>query len=64
MNRETLHFYDVFAAWKCYIIVAANGMAAARSQHNHQDVLLTFLAATAPMFADDLVRLLRQENPA
>ena len=64
VNRETLHFYDVFAAWKCYIIVAANGMAAARSQHNHQDVLLTFLAATAPMFADDLVRLLRQENPA
>jgi len=64
VNRETLHFYDVFAAWKCYIIVAANGMAAARSQHNHQDVLLTFLAATAPMFADDLVRLLRQGDQA
>jgi len=39
-------------------------MAAARSQHNHQDVLLTFLAATAPMFADDLVRLLRQGDQA
>ena len=64
VNRETLHFYDVFAAWKCYVIVAANGMAAARSQHNHQDVLLTFLAATAPMFADDLVRLLRQGDQA
>lgn len=64
VNRQTLHFYDVFSSWKCYIIVAANGMAAARSQHNHQDVLLTFLAACNPMFADDLVRLLRQGQPA
>lgn len=64
VNRKTLHYYDVMCSWKCYIIVAANGMAAARSQHNHQDVLLTFLAATAPMFADDLVRLLRQGEPA
>lgn len=60
VNRETLHFYDVFSSWKCYIIVAANGLAAARSQHNHQDVLLTFLGATSPMFADDLVRLLSE----
>lgn len=58
VNRETLHYYDLAASWKCNIIVAANGLAAARSQHNHQDVLLTFLGATAPMFANDLVRLL------
>ena len=58
VNRQTLHYYDVMSSWKCYIIVAANGLAAARSQHNHQDVLLTFLAGTAPMFAHDLVRLL------
>jgi aminoglycoside phosphotransferase (APT) family kinase protein len=64
VNRRTLHFYDVFSSWKCYVIVAANGIAAARSQHNHQDVLLTFLAATSAMFADDLVRLLRQGEPA
>jgi hypothetical protein len=60
VNRETLHFYDVFSSWKCNIIVAGSGLAAARSQHNHQDVLLTFLAATSPMFAADLVRLMRQ----
>ena len=60
VNRKTLHYYDVMASWKCYVIVAANGIAAARSQHNHQDVLLTFLATTGPMFADDLVRLLSQ----
>ncbi|GGY90042.1 phosphotransferase family protein [Novosphingobium colocasiae] len=64
VNRKTLHFYDVLSSFKCYIICAANGSAAARSQHNHQDVLLTFLAAAAPMFADDLVRLLRQGEPA
>lgn len=61
VNRRTLHFYDVMSSWKCYIIVAANGMAAARNQHNHQDVLLTFLAATSAMFANDLCRLLGTE---
>ena len=64
VNRKTLHYYDVMASWKCYVIVAANGVAAARSQHNHQDVLLTFLATTGPMFADDLVRLLNQGEAA
>ena len=64
VSRKTLHYYDVMSSWKCYIIVAANGLAAARSQHNHQDVLLTFLAATSPMFTDDLVRLLGQGEPA
>lgn len=60
VNRDTLHYYDVMSSWKCNVIVAANGLAAARSQHNHQDVLLTFLGAAAPMFANDLVRLLRK----
>ena len=60
VNRDTLHYYDVMSSWKCNVIVAANGLAAARSQHNHQDVLLTFLGAAAPMFANDLVRLLKK----
>jgi aminoglycoside phosphotransferase (APT) family kinase protein len=62
VNRRTLHFYDVFSSWKCFVIVAANGLAVARAAHNHQDVLLTFLGATAPMFADDLCRLLALED--
>src|SRR3546814_11846722 len=57
VNRRTLHYYDVLASWKCNVIVVANGLAAARSQHNHQDVLLTFLGGPATMFADDLGRL-------
>lgn len=64
VNRSTLHYYDVMSSWKCFIIVAGNGIAAARSQHNHQDVLLTFLAATSAMFANDLVRLLKEEKNA
>jgi aminoglycoside phosphotransferase (APT) family kinase protein len=64
VNRKALHYYDVMSSWKCYVITAANGMAAARSQHNHQDVLLTFLAGTNPMFAADLVRLLGQGDAA
>jgi aminoglycoside phosphotransferase (APT) family kinase protein len=64
VNRKTLHYYDVLSSYKTYVIVAANGIAAARSLHNHQDVLLTFLAATGPMFQGDLVRLLSQGEPA
>jgi aminoglycoside phosphotransferase (APT) family kinase protein len=64
VDRKTLHYYDVMAAWKCYIIVAANGPAAARAQHNHQDVLLTFLASAAPLFAGDMCRLLTKEDVA
>ena len=60
INRATLHFYELLSSWKCYIICAANGLAAARSQGNHQDVLLTFLAGATPVFADDLVQLLKQ----
>jgi len=60
VDRATLHYYDVMSSWKCYIITAANGMSAARAQHNHQDVLLTFLAASNALFANDLCRLLAQ----
>ena len=58
VNRSTLHYFKVFNDWKSYILVSALGVRAAREQHNHQDVLLTFLAATGPMFVADLARLL------
>jgi aminoglycoside phosphotransferase (APT) family kinase protein len=64
VNRKTLHYYDVMSSWKCYIITAANGMSAARAQHNHQDVLLTFLAAANVLFSNDLCRLLGQGEAA
>jgi aminoglycoside phosphotransferase (APT) family kinase protein len=58
VNRQTLHYYDVMSCWKTYIITAANGMSAARARHNHQDVLLTFLAAANVLFSNDMCRLL------
>jgi aminoglycoside phosphotransferase (APT) family kinase protein len=58
VNRATLHYFDVMSSWKCYIITAACGMSAARARHNHQDVLLTYLAASGALFANDLCRLL------
>jgi aminoglycoside phosphotransferase (APT) family kinase protein len=60
VNRKTLHYFKVFNDWKSYILVSALGMRAAREQHNHQDVLLTFLAATSPMFVADLAKLLSE----
>jgi len=64
IDRAKLHYFAVFNAWKSYILVAALGMRAAREQHNHQDVLLTFLAATGPMFVADLARLLSEGDAA
>jgi aminoglycoside phosphotransferase (APT) family kinase protein len=64
INRKTLHYFKVFNDWKSYILVSALGMRAAREQHNHQDVLLTFLAATGPMFVADLANLLSQGDSA
>lgn len=64
VNRQTLHYFKVFNDWKSYILVSALGMRAAREQHNHQDVLLTFLAATGPMFVADLAKLLAEGEAA
>ena len=61
INQQTLHYYEVFNTWKCYIIVAALGVKTARSQQNHQDVLLTYLSAAGPLFVDELCRLLSEE---
>lgn len=64
VNMETLHYFRVFNDWKSYILVAALGMRAAREAHNHQDVLLTFLASTAPMFVADLATLISERKAA
>jgi aminoglycoside phosphotransferase (APT) family kinase protein len=58
VDPVALHYFRIFNNWKSYILVSVLGMRAARSRHNHQDVLLTFLAATGPMFVAELARLL------
>ncbi|MEL6877171.1 MAG: phosphotransferase family protein [Pseudomonadota bacterium] len=58
VDRSKLHYFTVFNNWKSYILVSVLGMRAAKEAHNHQDVLLTFLAATGPQFVAALARLL------
>ncbi|MGB3754456.1 MAG: phosphotransferase family protein [Parerythrobacter sp.] len=58
VDRKRLQYFTVFNNWKSYILVSVLGMRAAKEAHNHQDVLLTFLAATGPQFVDELARLL------
>ena len=62
VDQARLHYFKVFNAWKSYILVSALGMRAAREKHNHQDVLLTFLAATGPMFVAEMAKLLQSEG--
>lgn len=64
INRGTLHFYEVFAAFKCIVITMATGVKATRDQHNHQEILLSWLAAIGHIFAAELAELLKQERPA
>lgn len=59
-----LHYYEVFNTWKVYIVAGALGMHTARTHHNHQDVLLTFLGAAAALFVGELARLLSERQAA
>jgi hypothetical protein len=61
VNRATLRFYDILGVLKTYIVVAASGLSVARRKHSHQDVMLTYMGATTPMFASELTRLLLEE---
>lgn len=61
INRATLNYYLIFCAYKAYVICSGTGMAISRAQHNHQDVLLTFLSATSPLHKGEIQRLLQQE---
>ena len=62
VNRTTLHFYEVFAAYKCYLFAGASGLTVSKATHTHQDVLLTFLAGASPLFKSEMCRLLREQT--
>ncbi len=63
VDRKKLRYFKVFNFWKSYILVSVLGMRAAKEQHNHQDVLLTFLAATGPIHVAALARQLSMGEP-
>lgn len=64
VNRKTLHFYEVLAAYKCVVITMGTGVQAARDHLNHQEALLTWLAPIAHIFNAELGELLSRESNA
>lgn len=58
VNSETLKFYEVLNAWKAVIIDLSSGLAAARDGNNHQNILLTWLAASAHIEIEHIAKLL------
>ncbi|HEY2206364.1 MAG TPA: phosphotransferase family protein, partial [Pseudonocardia sp.] len=62
VNRRTLAFYELLAAYKCTVMNIGTGYSAASRGHNHQDVLLSFLAPVAHTFLGDIARIIEQEG--
>ncbi len=62
VNRKTLAFYEVLNAYKTAVMNLGSGEGAALRQNNHQDVLLTLLAAVGHTFITDIVRIIADEK--
>ena len=58
VDRKKLHFYEVLALYKCVVFAAACGMRSAIQEHNHQNVLLTWVAHVAHAYRAELCELL------
>jgi aminoglycoside phosphotransferase (APT) family kinase protein len=63
VDRRSLHFYQVLGLYQCVVICLGTSLRAAHEAHNHQDVLLTWLAAAGHAFLLDLVELMEQGGP-
>ena len=62
VNMNSLYFYQVLGLYKCVAICLATSVNAARNTHNHQDALLSWLAAAGYAFLSDLHALLERGN--
>jgi aminoglycoside phosphotransferase (APT) family kinase protein len=62
VNPQTLAFYELLAAYKCTVMNIGTGYAAASRAHNHQDVLLSFIAPVAHTFLGDIAHIIEQEG--
>ena len=60
INPDNLYFYQVLGLYKCVVICLATSVTAAKNKHNHQDSLLTWLAAAGYSFLADLTKLLQE----
>jgi aminoglycoside phosphotransferase (APT) family kinase protein len=62
VNRRTLAFYELLAAYKCIVMNLGTAYSAAIRGHNHQDVLLSFLAPVAHIFLTDIARIITEQE--
>lgn len=62
VSPETLHFYEVLCAYKSTVATLASSVRAAAARHNHQDVLLSWLASCGYVFVSRLCELI-EEGP-
>ncbi len=60
VDPATLFFYQVLGLYQCVVICLGSSLRAAHESHNHQDALLSWLAAAGYVFLDDLRLLLEQ----
>ena len=61
VNLETLRWYEILCAYKCLAITLATSTRAARDGHNHQDVLLSWMAPVGYRFVTELCDLMGSE---
>jgi aminoglycoside phosphotransferase (APT) family kinase protein len=62
VDPATLRWYEIYCAYKCYVITLATSIKAARDGANHQDVMLSWLAPCGYRFASDLCSLISDEE--
>ncbi|MBB3082363.1 aminoglycoside phosphotransferase (APT) family kinase protein [Geodermatophilus sabuli] len=62
VNPRTLAFYEVLAAYKCAVMNLGTGYSAAIRGHNHQDVLLSFLAPVGHVFLGEIASIIEREG--
>jgi aminoglycoside phosphotransferase (APT) family kinase protein len=54
----TLHYYELFWAYKVYICTVGTASSVARAQHSHQDLVLATLAGMSPLLLTIMCNLL------
>ncbi|MBY4575521.1 hypothetical protein ACN94_18345 [Gordonia paraffinivorans] len=60
VDPDSLRYYEVLCAFKSLVATLASSVRAARDQHSHQDVLLSWLASCGYVFAEDICGLMER----
>lgn len=58
VSPQSLHYYEILCAFKSLVATLASSVRAAKDNHSHQDVLLSWLASCGYVFAADICDLI------